>query len=493
MKKKIVILSFAAMLLASCSVKAVEVKPKRENEKPISQQIQDLISSYIDESGNYTKKTTICFTEEAHKELDKYFHCGQIQPKRTTYYDDTHGQLLMSCETGEFDAKTKYTDSGYGGYRLDNGKVYRFVAAEGATLDNVFDGQHIFQKGQASYSNVTDFSNVFVNLSKFLREGYYTDGDWEYSEEYKQYTHDINPGEGQTENDDCYYPDVLAFAAPMLKPNYAGSNYLHIQSIGIAERRDVDDVPYLSIKIYVKDADTGKVTGECGPTTMSEARIYKGMKEFGAEDLSTGYYLKGTVSGESVSYKMTLDADNKDQYYVKGLSLKREDLLTIYSTDNFGTWHNEYEHHWSDPVVKGGGHGTDYKVQMTSESYDVYFKPNENKSWVTASKDVMFFKPNANWKTDGAKMAVRFFGDGVSEKWDWMTDLGNGLYSFKVPQEYFGKQFILCRMKNNATELNWDNRWNQSGDLSHGNDDINNCMTLEEGAWDKGPISYSAM
>ena len=57
--------------------------------------------------------------------MDKYFHNGQVQAERTTYYDDKTEQLLMAQPDGTL-------DSSYGGYRfvldegMDTGKIFRF-------------------------------------------------------------------------------------------------------------------------------------------------------------------------------------------------------------------------------------------------------------------------------------------------------------------------------------------------------------------------------
>ena len=189
MKVKALILTLSAFMLLGCS----GVTPvKAEGEKDIPGDLKALITSYIGE-GTYTKKTTICLNDPAGEEVIQYFHAKQTDPKRTTYYDDNGEQLLMAEPDGSL-------DSSYGGYRLVDDKIYRFTSKEDTTLDNMFDGEHINQQKSYSYSDKSHLYDVFVNLTKLSADGYFEDTDWVYSEQYKQYTHDINPKEGETEN-----------------------------------------------------------------------------------------------------------------------------------------------------------------------------------------------------------------------------------------------------------------------------------------------------
>ena len=43
-------------------------------------------------------------------------------------------------------------------------------------------------------------------------------------------------------------------------------------------------------------------------------------------------------------------------------------------------------------------------------------------------------------------------------------------------------------MNPSAAENKWDNKWNQTSDLTLGED---NCYTVEEGTWDKGNGTWS--
>ena len=65
------------------------------------------------------------------------------------------------------------------------------------------------------------------------------------------------------------------------------------------------------------------------------------------------------------------------------------------------------------------------------------------------------------WDKDGARFAAYFFGNG--DKWVDMTG-SNGTYTVEVPDGY--TSVIFCRMNGATTENNWNNKWNQTGDLT---------------------------
>ena len=100
---------------------------------------------------------------------------------------------------------------------------------------------------------------------------------------------------------------------------------------------------------------------------------------------------------------------------------------------------------------------------------------------------VLYMKPNSNWTQAGARFAAYFFGNG--ETWVSMTDKdGDGIYEVEVPAGY--PNVIFCRMNPSATANNWNNKWNQTSDLTVPTDG-NDLYTIPEGSWDYGNGSWS--
>ncbi len=101
----------------------------------------------------------------------------------------------------------------------------------------------------------------------------------------------------------------------------------------------------------------------------------------------------------------------------------------------------------------------------------------------------LYLKPNANWLKDGARFAMYCFGNG--ETWVDMTDANkDGVYEVVVPEGF--SNIIFCRMNPGAADNNWNNKWNQTADLTVPTDGTN-CYTVKEGTWDQGGGTWSKL
>ena len=103
--------------------------------------------------------------------------------------------------------------------------------------------------------------------------------------------------------------------------------------------------------------------------------------------------------------------------------------------------------------------------------------------------EYLYLTPNANWKQSNARFAAYFFGNG--ETWVSMTDTNkDGVYEVKVPTTKTYPNVIFCRMNPSATANNWNNKWNQTADLTIPTSGSNH-YTVKEGTWDKGGGTWS--
>lgn len=102
----------------------------------------------------------------------------------------------------------------------------------------------------------------------------------------------------------------------------------------------------------------------------------------------------------------------------------------------------------------------------------------------------LYLTPNSNWKNDNARYAAYFFGDG--ESWSSMTAVSGETDLYEVTTPGTGKNYtnvIFCRMNPSTTANNWNNKWNQTSDLTY--DGVNNHYTVKEGTWDQGGGTWS--
>ena len=107
----------------------------------------------------------------------------------------------------------------------------------------------------------------------------------------------------------------------------------------------------------------------------------------------------------------------------------------------------------------------------------------------TTVKYVLYLKPNSNWTQASARFAAYFFNNSTNKnEWVSMTKTtinGATYYKCEVPEGY--EAVIFCRMNPSATANNWNNKWNQSGDLfftTIGNG--KNVCSINNGQWDCG-------
>jgi hypothetical protein len=103
-----------------------------------------------------------------------------------------------------------------------------------------------------------------------------------------------------------------------------------------------------------------------------------------------------------------------------------------------------------------------------------------------ATPSKLYLKPNSNWTKDNARFAAYFFGNG--EKWVSAVAVEDGYYEVSVPSGY--SKIIFCRMNPSTSTNNWNNRWNQTSDLTVPTDGTN-CYTVKEGTWSAGGGSWS--
>ena len=106
----------------------------------------------------------------------------------------------------------------------------------------------------------------------------------------------------------------------------------------------------------------------------------------------------------------------------------------------------------------------------------------------------LYLKPNSNWRQSSARFAVYLWGSSGTDIWFNMTDTdGDGIYEVVISEETAQKYnygIIFVRMNGATTANNWNNKWNQTNDLTLPKDG-KNLYTISEGAWDKGAGSWS--
>ncbi len=92
----------------------------------------------------------------------------------------------------------------------------------------------------------------------------------------------------------------------------------------------------------------------------------------------------------------------------------------------------------------------------------------------------IFFNPSDNWKTENARFAMYMWGDSNEGSFVSMTKTTNDYYVAELADGC--TNVIFVRMNPNSQDNNWNNKWNQTADLTVSNS--YNLFTLNKNEWD---------
>ena len=179
--------------------------------------------------------------------------------------------------------------------------------------------------------------------------------------------------------------------------------------------------------------------------------------------------------------------EGEDGWYVVTLEVAAEGLNIIFNNGSAQT---------ADLVHGGNGWWIGETGYATKEAADEVLnaepvEPSEptepSEPSEPAEATLVYLVPNANWNIDGARFAAYMWNDQGNHWVDFVKVEGEeNLYVAEIPAGY--TNIIFCRMNPNAAENNWNNKWNQTSDLTLGED---NCYTVAEGTWDNGNGTWS--
>ena len=140
----------------------------------------------------------------------------------------------------------------------------------------------------------------------------------------------------------------------------------------------------------------------------------------------------------------------------------------IFCRMNGSTTENNWDNRWNqtNDLKLPTDSKTCYVVHIEEWSYG-------KGDWFTNddAKNLLYLLPTSEWDKDNARFAAYFFGNG--EKWVSMTKFTTNKYYVVKPTGY--NNVIFCRMNGSATANNWNNKWNQTKDLTVPTSGNNTC------------------
>lgn len=175
------------------------------------------------------------------------------------------------------------------------------------------------------------------------------------------------------------------------------------------------------------------------------------------------------------------------EFTISGVSLNKDDEIKF--ADEYGNFYSStYKDKWNGDNNVTPSLDGNYIIPMSESAYTFYFKLFNNGStevYAMADKTKLYLTPNSNWTQDSARFAAYFFKDG-GNTWVSMADTdSDGTYEVSIPDGGY-TNVIFCRMNPGTADNNFNEgvKWNQTGDLSLNLDDLRNCYTVPNGAWD---------
>lgn len=191
------------------------------------------------------------------------------------------------------------------------------------------------------------------------------------------------------------------------------------------------------------------------------------------------------VTNSGGSWFDAVDSDNDGIYEVEVPESMNNIIFCCMKADAANDWNNKIEQ-TGDLAMPT----TDNNCYIVHESkWNTIAYAKTYKEPVVEDVKKLYLKPNSNWTQANARFAAYFFGNG--ERWVSMTASDvSGIYEVPVPTDKNFPKVIFCRMNPSATANNWNNKWNQTGDLTIPTDG-KNLFTVPNGAWDGSTSGWS--
>ena len=376
-------------------------------------------------NGVYTKQTTIFVTEEVQEEGKKVFHAGANALERTTYYNGT--ELWMTNAEATI-------NSGYG---TDGSDMTHF-------------------KKDANGNNVVDYKVKGTSMEQYYvtLDDIKTSSGWTKS------------GSVYTSTNDITLDQFRQFVAPMWLSSENSANYAVFTKATIEQTS-----AGLVMKLYVGSTNSAYVT------TKAENEHHVFAQAIVTRDL----YSILTSNGR---YHLDYNDNKSDSWALYELM----GVVSLTANESVKLQKYYYE---TNTINEYSGNFKNSKVAYTHSSSTVYFTFYENYIKMHATTGQYFYlKPNSNWVQANARFAARLWVDSpFAEVWVDMVDTDkDGIYEAELPDAKYTK-VIFCRMNPSTTENNWDNKWDQSGNLTI---NLGKKWTVNAGQWNNATGSWSA-
>ncbi len=227
---------------------------------------------------------------------------------------------------------------------------------------------------------------------------------------------------------------------------------------------DDPEKPQPEVNVYTLCGDFPCFNGDWSPTNTANDMLK------GENGIWTKKYENITLEAKKYQYKVAANHSWEiEDYPANGANQE-------YEITEAGTYNLTFSYNPATPELK-------CEATKTGDNPGENPGGNDNPTYTLTDGTKLYLNPSEDWKTDGARFAAYFFG-GDGELWISMSDSnGDGIY--EVTCQGTREKVIFCRMNPANQENNWDNKWNQTSDLTY--DGTNNQYNVH--GWDAGEWS----
>ena len=190
------------------------------------------------------------------------------------------------------------------------------------------------------------------------------------------------------------------------------------------------------------------------------------MNGWSTTNMDSKYHLTASADGKTWTISITFDVTTQIKLY-----------NTLVVSDGA-----------TDAWVNGEGYG-DKDVELAPGTYTITYSVANNTFTFAMTSRILYLKAGG-WDKDNARFAAYVWyyeGSTKKEAWYSMTKQSDGSYKVTIPDEYVN--VIFCRMNGSNTTNNWNNKWNQTGDLRTGDGSVFEINTSS--GWDNQTTGWS--
>ena len=207
------------------------------------------------------------------------------------------------------------------------------------------------------------------------------------------------------------------------------------------------------------------------PASKQSVKVYA--KFYNSDDALSGTPTETTIYYQAQTFAVKITSSGNGTVTPSGTQQVGATNFNITATPKIGSAFKQWE-------VTGGAKvadATSATTTITATSAGTVKAVFEEKPATT-----VYLKTTANWKDANARFAIYYWGANDQNGWVNMTEVDCNRDYFKGEIPYGSTGFNFVRMNPNALANNWDNDWNQTGNISVPTDS-KNCFTITNDHW----------